>query len=414
MSLRGTRLPLAFLFAMLLPVVSAAQDRPVQPPIVSAGANGFTIESANGDFQLRLGGLVQADGRFALADDRARVVDSFIMRRARPTFRGRLARRFEFFLNPDFAGGTLVLQDAYLDTVFSPAFRVRIGKGKTPFGLERLQSVAYTLFYERALPSALAPNRDIGVQVAGDLAGGVVTYQGGVLNGVTDGSSADVDASDSKDVAGRVLVRPFQRRPAADPIRGVAIGLAMTAGKQSGAAALPTLRTASLQQTIFAYTGAVADGTRVRYSPQASYVFKSFAGLFEYVHTEMPVASATARSDVAHQAWQIAGSFLITGEAATDGSTSVRPRENFDFGNGHWGAFQIVARYHRLEVDEAGRRFAAAGSALTAEGWTAGVNWYLTPNIRYLVNVERTVFDGNGNSARPAENALVFRSQLAF
>ena len=56
------------------------------------------------------------------------------------------ARRFEFYLNPDFAGGTLVVQDAYLDTIFSPAFRIRAGKGKTPFGFERLHSASNMLF----------------------------------------------------------------------------------------------------------------------------------------------------------------------------------------------------------------------------------------------------------------------------
>lgn len=399
--------------ATVLPESAAAQDRSAAPA-VSAGDNGFTIQSQNGDYQLRIGALLQADGRFAPGDDAGRVVDTFTIRRVRPALRGRLTRYFEFTLNPDFAGGTVVVQDAYLDTVFSRAFRVRIGKSKTPFGLERLQTVAYMVFYERALPTALVPNRDAGVQVLGDLAGGLVSYQAGVLNGVADGGSGDTDISDGKDVAGRILVRPFQKRGATDPLRGLALGFAATAGKQAGAAALPTLRTSSLQQTIVAYTGAAAAGTRTRYSPQASYVHRSFSAFAEYVHSEMPIASAAVRADVAHRAWQIAGSYLLTGEAATDGSTAVRPQANFNVESGHWGAVQLAARYHHLEVDEAARRFAAAGSALEADAWTLGVNWYLTPNIRYLVNVERTVFDRAAGSARPSENAVVFRSQVYF
>lgn len=404
-----------FMIAVASAPSAAAQDRasPSQPA-VSAGENGFTLQSANGDFQLRLGVLVHVDGRFAPGDDAERVIDTFAVRRLRTPFRGRLARRFEFYVNPDFAGGSVVVQDAYLDTVFSPAVRVRFGKTKTPLGLERLQSVSAMLFFDRALTSALVPNRDVGVQVMGDLAGGVVTYQGGVLNGVADGGSGDTDSADSKDLAGRVFVRPFQKRPATDPLRGLGVGIGGTTGTQSGTAPLPTLRTSLLQQVIFSYTGASAAGRRTRYSPQASYVYKSFAAFGEYVRTAMPLASATASADVTHSAWQVAGSIVLTGEAATDSSTAVRPRANVNLENGSWGAVQLAARYHRLEVDGAARRFASPGSALEAAAWTVGVNWFLTPNIRYTLNFERTVFDRNDDRARPAENAVVFRSQLGF
>jgi hypothetical protein len=104
------------------------------PPIVSAGEDGFVIQSPTGDYRLQFGLLLQADGRFDAGDDDGEEIDTFALRRVRPQLHGRIAERFEFFLNPDFAGGTLVLQDAYLDTRFSPAFIVRIGKGKTPSG----------------------------------------------------------------------------------------------------------------------------------------------------------------------------------------------------------------------------------------------------------------------------------------
>lgn len=393
--------------ALLLPALAAAQT--AAPVSVSAGENGITVQSQNGDYQLRFGALVHADARFAIADDTAQVVNSFTIRRLRPTLRGRVARYFEFYINPDFSSSTLVVQDAYLDTVFSPALRVRFGKTKTPFALERLQSMPFTLFYERALTAAVAPNRDIGVQVIGELAGGTISYAGGVFNGVPDGGSADADTTDSKDVAGRILVKPFHHRPASDPLHGLAVGVAGTRGKQSGTTALPTLRTSSLQQTIFLYSGARAEGTRTRFTPHAAYVYKSFSGLAEYVRSEMPLQSGDAR----HSAWQIAGSFLLTGDAATDGNAPLRPRASFDPGRGHWGAFQVVGRYHRLDVDDAALRFAGSGSARTAKAWTAGLNWYLTPNIRHLVNVEHTVFEG-ATTPRPAENALVFRSQLYF
>ena len=85
------------------------------------------------------------------------MVDAFVARRIRMQFQGRIARVFDFYFNPDFAGGTVAVRDAYFDTRFSNAFRIRAGKSKTPFGIERLQSASCLLFVERGLPTAVAP-----------------------------------------------------------------------------------------------------------------------------------------------------------------------------------------------------------------------------------------------------------------
>ena len=137
------------------------------------------------------------------------VVDTFALRRIRPQLHGRIAQRFEFFLNPDFAGGTLVVQDAYLDTRFSPAFIVRIGKGKTPFGLERLTSAGTLCSLERGLPTALVPNRDVGVQVFGEIPGGIVSYAAAVLNGVADGGAATSTRTTARTWSAGSSIRPF-------------------------------------------------------------------------------------------------------------------------------------------------------------------------------------------------------------
>jgi phosphate-selective porin OprO/OprP len=386
------------------------------PPRVTAGwRDGFVVESEQGDFRLQVGLLLHADGRFVPGDDDDAVTDQFVIRRARPYLRGRFAQHFEFYFNPDFAGGNLVVQDAYLDAVFSPAFRVRAGKAKTPFGLERLHSAANMLFFERALPNSLAPNRDVGIQVLGDLSGGLVSYAGGVVNGAPDGLSVDTDTSDSKDLAGRLVVRPFTNDKES-PLRGLGVAIAGTRGKQTGSGTLATLRTASVQQPFFSYSGAAADGVRTRYSPQVFYYHQAFAALGEYVHNELPVRRGSAADAIATDAWQIAAAYVITGEAATDSSSGIKPQANFDFGNGHYGALQVGVRYHVLEVDE--RAFdlnlATPGSSRKAEAWTAGLNWFLTPNLKYVFNFERTVFDDDADGARKAENAVVFRTQVSF
>jgi phosphate-selective porin OprO and OprP len=396
---------------------TATPQKQPTAPVASAGEDGFVIQSATGDYRLQCGVLLQVDGHFALEDADAGVVDTFALRRIRPQLRGRVARRFEFFLNPDFAGGTLVLQDAYIDMRFSPAFIVRLGKGKTPFGLERLTSAGTLLFLERALPTALVPNRDVGVQVFGDIRGGILSYAAGVLNGVADGGSSDVDTNDGKDLVGRIAIRPFGP-PAGDPEKqrpanGLTIAIAGTTGNQTGA--LATIRTSSLLQAFLSYTGAAADGRLSRYSPQASYYFKRVGAIAEYVHTSVPMRKGPVRQEIAHDAWQIAGSFALTqSDKVTE--RGVRPAHNFDFGNGHLGALQVAARYHALSVDDEAITLglATARSSREAKAWTLGLNWYLNPNFKYGVNFERTEFDGNDAGARHAENALAFRAQVNF
>jgi phosphate-selective porin OprO/OprP len=402
---------------------SDSRDEPPQPetatqaprPSIAAGQDGFAIQSADGAFRLQIGLLVHSDGRFGLDDAGNDVIDTFACRRLRPYLRGRFAQRFEVYLNPDFAGGALVIQDAYVDTVFAPAFRIRAGKGKTPFGLERLHAASSLLFFNRALPTALVPNRDVGIQVLGDVSGGTLSYLAGLINGVPDGGSADVDTGDGKDVSARVVVRPFTRTTAG-PLEGLGVAISGSRGRQIGAAALPTFRTQSLEQQYFAYSGASADGIRTRYSPQVFHHHRAFGGFAEYVRTNTPIRKGDVRSEIAHESWQIAGSFVLTGEAATDAGGGIRPRASFDFGNGHLGAFQAAARYHTLSVDERALvlGLAAPGSSRKAEAWTVGLNWYLTRNFRYTFNFERTVFDDDPDGPRKAESAVVFRTQVDF
>src|SRR6266481_4750454 len=155
---------LAVLAALFLAAAPASAQEPAPPspspspsprPFVAGYKNGFTLQSETGDFSLRLGGYAQVDGRFALDDGAGLVTNQFLIRRVRPIFQGNVARYFDFYVAPDFGNGTTVLFDAYLDIHFTTALRVRAGKMRSPFGLERLQSGQNIFFAERALPTNL-------------------------------------------------------------------------------------------------------------------------------------------------------------------------------------------------------------------------------------------------------------------
>ena len=126
--------------------------------------DGFFIQNASGDTRLVFGLVSQTDGRFSV-DDPLPIINTFTTRKFRPSLTGQIGKYFDFKMNPDFGSGTLVVEDAYFDILFSPKFRVRTGKDKTPVGYELEIGDAYVLFPERSLASSLVPNRDTGFQV---------------------------------------------------------------------------------------------------------------------------------------------------------------------------------------------------------------------------------------------------------
>jgi phosphate-selective porin OprO and OprP len=398
----------------LAAVPAAAQTQPANP-VTTGWQDGFFIQSANGDFRLNFTLVAQADGRFVVSDETDAVINTFTIRKARPGLNGRIARYFDFTLVPDFGSGLSVLQDAYLDLRFSNAFRVRAGKNKTPIGYEILIGDPFLLFPERSLASGLVPNRDVGVQALGDLAGGRVSYAGGLFNGIPDGTSSvlDLDSGDSKDLAGRVLVQPFRRAQNPGRLNELGFALGASQGTQRGGV-LPLFRT-SVGQRYFGYvTPAAPGGDRTRFTPSAFYYYNALGIFAEYMQSTQDVLNAGTTTAVANHGWQVTGSFVLTGEAGAD--RGVRPRANFDPTAGTYGALQVVARYSHVTIDD--RAFTAGlagvGSSREADSFIVGVNWYPAYFIKYYATYEHTTFEGGLVPDRDPEDAIVFRAQVAF
>ncbi len=397
----------------------AAQQPPAEPAF-TAGKDGFSWKSADGDFALRLRGYFQLDGRF-FSNETPSGVDTFLVRRARPIFEATVYRIFDFRLAPDFGQGTTVLFDGYVEARFSPALKLRAGKFKPPLGLERLQSATDLMFPERAQPTNLVPNRDVGVQLAGDLADARVQYAVGVFNGVVDGGNGDADNNDAKDLDGRLFFQPFVT--ARNAASGLGFGIAGSTGDQAGTVSapnLPAFRTGG-QATFFSYRSdgsaagtTIADGTRRRISPQATFYLGPFGLLTEYVSSKQEVRRGTDTAELTNTAWQVATSWVIGGTNSFRGVTPKKPFSGFGTGA---GAFELALRYSRLEVDQDAFPVFAnpATAARTARAWGFGLNWWANRNVRLMTSYEWTQFDGGAASGdRRDERVLITRFQIAF
>jgi phosphate-selective porin OprO/OprP len=372
------------------------------------GKDGAGIRSADGKFQFRLRPLLQADGRFYISEN----VNTFLLRRVRPVMEGTIFEFFDWRIMPELAG-TPNVQDAYGNIRLIKEVQFRGGKFKGPVGLERLASDADLPFVERGLPTQLVPDRDVGFMLHGDLFDSTLAYAIGLFNGVGDGASGDLDNNDKKDWDGRLVVRPFQPT-SIEALRGLGLGIAATRGTHTGP--LPGYRTSG-QATFFQYAdGVTGTGTHRRLAPQAFYYYGPLGIFGEYVVSSQVVAGPTGHARVDHKAWQVVGSFFITGEDAS--YSTVTPKHQLDPKNGTIGAIEVVARYGEVHIDDGAfeRQFADPNrSARRARAWAVGLNWHLARNFKLMADYERTNFEGGGRGGdRPHEIVVLTRLQAAY
>jgi phosphate-selective porin OprO/OprP len=159
-------------------------------------------------------------------------------------------------------------------------------------------------------------------------------------------------------------------------------------------------------------SGATAGGTRTRVSPSAFYYYKSFGAFAEYAHNTQAVRNGATSADLTHTAWEVTGSYVLTGEPTSD--RAVMPAKPFDPAEHRWGAVQVVARHSRITLDplafSTGLASSTSNGSASATGLAATL--YANAYVKYVFSFERTVFDDNPQGRRPPEHALVVRLQL--
>ena len=398
----------------------AAQAKAAKEPVTALDAGKGLAVKAPGGLEVKLRGLVQADLRH-FSDDAGN--DGFLFRRVRPTLEGSWGPLVGFRITPEFAGDSATLVDAYVDLKFDPAATVRIGKVKGPIGLERLQGGGALAFVERGLPTELAPNRDIGAQLQGEVADKTLSYTLGAYNGAVDGrDAATSNPDDTFEYAGRLFWEPFKNSETARGTLGLGVAASVGDTYGAGTSFLPRYRTPG-QQTFFSYgSNVAADGARRRHAAQGYYYAGPVGLLGEYIVSSQAVAvtsgtGAGTRATLDNSAWQLSVGYVLTGEDASFRGVAT-PSSPFTPGGDGWGALELVARYGELDVDDAAFPLFAnpASAASRISSWGIGLNWYLTRNLKLAANYTRAGFDGGAVAGgdRADERAVFTRAQLSF
>jgi phosphate-selective porin OprO and OprP len=401
----------------------------LEMPIVKVGEEGFSLSSPNHDYNLNLSGIIQGDGRFFTSGADKDVGSTFFLNRVRPILTGSLGKYYNFNITPDFGQGKVTLQDAYINVTYWDHASLRAGKFKAPFDLERLQSDRDLQFSERSEIQNLVPNRDTGFSLHGRLLDGRVYYDAALMNGVPNNTAADttdLDNNDGKDFVGRIFATPFELGEN-KWLKGLGFGFAGTYGDERGNTT-SVYRTYGMS-TWFSYnSGVTASGLRARIEPQLYYYWRSFGLMAEYAQDEhslnrsakvgsSPFPRLINRTDTFTDTGYFAqASWLLTGENASYGW--VKPYHSFDPRNGRWGAFEVAARISNVAAQTRQFQLGFANpsvSAKTATEFAAGINWYLTPNVKWQFDYANTYFNGGAGTTTDVKdrpNESVFESQL--
>ena len=115
--------------------------------------------------------------------------------------------------------------------------------------------------------------------------------------------------------------------------------------------------------------------------------------------------------------------YVLTGEthkynSATAAYGGIAPSHPFSWQAGSWGAWEIAGRFSTINLND--QLATAAGIAGGRQNiYTAGLNWYVSGNIRFMLNylhgdISRQASATSGVNAGSHFDAVALRTQVAF
>ncbi len=372
--------------------------------------DGLRMETGDGDFELRIGGRAQLDAA-VIAPSQA-VEDLFgdgdpqtgvRFRRARIYLRGVLYRDFDFKFQYDFEGGEVGFKDVYVGASHVPILqRIQIGHFKEPFSLEQLTSSNDIVFMERSLMSPFEEGRNVGIAAFLHTADKRLTLAAGGFREVDrfgDGFGANSDY----DLTARVTFLPWFSEEEGELLH---LGLSYQHRFRHGSEDRFRQRPEASLGRRLVDTGAFQTNDADLLNPELALVAGPFAFQAEYAQSFFDTPDG---GDPRFFGWYAQASYFLTGEhlpykAKAGKFERLHPRRDFGWRPGSgWGAWQVGARLSQLNLASGG----IDGGRLT--DLTLGLNWYLNPNMRVMLN-----YVYGDRSPIGSENVWQTRFQIAF
>lgn len=404
--------------------------------------NGVWFESKDKAFKLHVGGRTQADAAWVEAEEDVQfgaggigaANDAVNFRRGRFAMEGLVWDTVEFnmewdFINtfnaqpvapgdPPVIANTPVPTDLFVGLINVPVIgNFRIGNMKNPLSFEHMTSSRFLNFMERSLAfDSFIESGDNGFRPGmmafdnwdgdrGSWQFGLFKNNSGFVNNNAGIYGWNVGGGEY-DVTGRMTYLPW----ASDDNRCLLhLGLGVShrgldndmvrfrsrSSIRNGPAALHNIiaqaRMTGDQQTLLV--------PELVMNYESWTVQAEYEASWTYNATELfPVPSAAPLGTVFFQGGYVEVLYFLTGEhRAYDRKLArfdrVVPYNNFSWKTGCWGAWQLAARYARVDLKDSGI------NGGVVDDFTAGVNWFLNPNTKVQWNYAIAFRDAAGNTS---------------
>ncbi len=389
-----------------------SQEEKKENPFSFKWDNGFKLESADKNFKLKFGGRIMVDHAFFSQDNN--LDDSFgelatksgtEFRRARFFFSGTIYKNTDFKLQIDFADGEVVLKDAYLGLKNIPVVgNIRVGHVKEPFRLDVLNSSKYFTFMERAFTADFMQERNNGIIIFNDFFDKKLSLQAGYFRN-EDNNSSDKAANDGNAFTTRATSLVLNNKEKNQLLHlGLGYSHRKADSKKYEVSSRPEFHLSSVK---YISTGTIEDVNNVDlFDFETLFIAGPFSFQGEYLTAKVNTGNITAIDDYNFSSYYGQVSYFLTGESKNfkssyDGLDRVKPTNNF--GDNGSGAWELALRFSNSDLN--------SEDILGGEqsDITLGLNWYLNPSTRVMLNNVWADVKDKGNA-----NVFEIRFQIDF
>jgi phosphate-selective porin OprO and OprP len=439
------------LFRNQLAEIGKKKDEKPDPKSMKASwKHQLNFESADKNFSVHLGGRTQLDTVWLHSNPAAFGVgnnggsqDSANFRRARLRADGTIYKTIDYAVEYDFvnsqndnaglvgglpaqpASAANVIQvpaptDAYFTFRETPIVgNVKVGQQKEPIGLEHLTSSRYLDFMERSFnqDAYTGPSNNgfsLGAMAFDNFGeGDRGLWQVGVFKNSANAYCYALDdgayAFDSRltylvwdECEGRQLLHIGGAYSHRDPLNN-SLTIRSRGSLRNGPGAL---------NPVFASSGAFMTDTQDLYCAEMALVLGSFQLQSEYIASTASNATNGGGNHGTYftNGYYVMASYFLTGENRAYDKKAGTFARVVPYRNSRWcpedgseagyGAWQILVRYSNLDLDDNGIN----GGQL--QDYTAGLNWFLNPNLKIQANYVFTDRDSLGSPVAPGAGGI--------